>query len=389
MHFQRSKSESATQLFDWTKKIQENKKEFDEIDLENEDICTIISAMMLVSEELIAALKENEKDRMKKPIKIFNYFIKESMLEPKSLPILYGKRLSSKKKTLKDSNSMPMEPKRISRNSLSFGDPDYFTIKSQLKRALCERDSSGNTALHIAIKNVIQPGKKTDVVLLMAKMLKDGSDVSLMNNNAETFLSMLKRMPNEWFRLFENDNELLDFFIEQKDDPDTHLETIFKRMRKLSGNNKSFCNKLPLTLSAKIFHQRGLFKKSNEELLAWHGHCHNYDLEEIRQCCFTHGEEIKAFKIFDETQRILKKPLTITYYALKACQVSFIALLLLKILDFVLDLTVSIKLFLPYNGTIIDDLTPKENCSREFQIDCYFHEMHEWMLASSRHVLYL
>ena len=153
--------------------------------------------MMLVSEELIAALKENEKDRMKKPIKIFNYFIKESMLEPKSLPILYGKRLSSKKKTLKDSNSMPMEPKRISRNSLSFGDPDYFTIKSQLKRALCERDNSGNTALHIAIKNVIQPGKKTDVVLLMAKMLKDGSDVSLMNNNAETFLSMLKRMPNE------------------------------------------------------------------------------------------------------------------------------------------------------------------------------------------------
>ena len=101
LHFQRSKSESATQLFDWTKKIQENKREFDEIDLENEDICTIISAMMLVSEELIAALKENEKDRMKKPIKIFNYFIKESMLEPKSLPILYGKRLSSKKKTLK------------------------------------------------------------------------------------------------------------------------------------------------------------------------------------------------------------------------------------------------------------------------------------------------
>ena len=97
--FQRSKSESATQLFDWTKKIQENKREFDEIDLENEDICTIISAMMLVSEELIAALKENEKDRMKKPIKIFNYFIKESMLEPKYLPILYGKRLSSKKKT--------------------------------------------------------------------------------------------------------------------------------------------------------------------------------------------------------------------------------------------------------------------------------------------------
>ena len=159
-----------------------------EIDLENEDVCTIISAMMLVSEELIAALKENEKDRMKKPIKIFNYFIKESMLEPKSLPILYGKRLSSKKKTLKDSNSMPMEPKRISRNSLSFGDPDFFTIKSQLKRALCERDYSGNTALHIAIKNVIQPGKKTDVVLLMAKMLKDGSDVSLMNNNAETYM---------------------------------------------------------------------------------------------------------------------------------------------------------------------------------------------------------
>ena len=90
----------------------------------------------------------------------------------------------------------------------------------------------------------------------MAEMLKDGSDVSLMNNNAETFLSMMKRMPNEWFRLFENDNELLDFFIEQKDDPDTHLETIFKRMRNLSGNNKSTCNGLPLTLAEKLFHQK-------------------------------------------------------------------------------------------------------------------------------------
>ena len=149
-------------------------------------------------------------------------------------------------------------------------------------------------------------------------MLKDRADVSIMNNRAENFLSLLKRMPDEWFEKVGKEKDVLDFFIEQKDDPDSHLETIFKRLRKIWLSKKQGCpHKIdgsPIELSEKIFHQRHLFKKSFDELIAWHGQCHAYKLKDIRECYFKYSDHDKAFILFDQSESIIKKPLTMDFY---------------------------------------------------------------------------
>ena len=65
-------------------------------------------------------------------------------------------------------------------------------------------------------------------------------------------------------------------------------------------------------------------------------------------------------------------------------------MLLLKISDFVLDLTVSIGYSVYYKDTFIKDLPPKQNCTKDdFPIACFFHEMDDGMFGWSSFSIFL
>ena len=354
---------------DWDERLTESKQKIEALNLEEFDDCYLLST-------LVASFRNgldynDSKDNEKKTKNIFLAMVRQS---------------------LKDKNGNSFFQRQLSEST------DLSSDKCDIVRQLlCKKDEDGNTALHHAASKT--GVELEDSITLIIQMIKDKADVTMNNNKARNFLQMLNRMPDEWFQKVARDKDVLDFFIEQKDEPDSHLQIIFKRLRKISVEKQSECplnnDAGPIQLSEKVFHQRHLLEKSFDELIAWHGECHGYNLEEIRKCCFHSADHDKAFVIFKQTESIIKKPLKRSYYFKKAFNITFLALLFLKIVDLLLDLTVSIKYNVYYKETFIKDLPPKENCSlmfvqmrnpsstndlnenlsTNFPIACYFHEM--------------
>ena len=346
---------------DWEERFTKSKQKIEALELDEFNDCYLFSTLVTSFRNGLD-YNDTSKDNEKKAKNIFLAIVEQSLKEKHSFF----------QKSLHDES-----------NDLGLSNSDI------IQNFLCVKDSEeGNTALHFATKKTDNQEEIIDSIPLILQMLKDKADVSLINNKGRNFLKMLYLMPDEWFDQLvrnEDNEEVLDFFFEQKDEPDFYLETIFKRLRKISKkkkedcrrkNNECFPNGGPIRLCEKIFGQRDNdFKKSFDELLAWHLECHDYNLEEIQLCCFhlLHDRE-EAFVIIERTESIIqatKKPLKRSYYLKKALNITFLGFLFVKISDFVLDLTVSIKYSVYYKEAFIEDLPSKENCTEaNFPIAC-------------------
>ena len=350
---------------DLEESLTRSKQKIEDLELDEFNVCYLLSTLVTSFRNGLD-YNDTSKDNEKKAKNIFLAMVRQS---------------------LKDKNSFFHDES----NDLGLANSDIIHTFINVKDG-----EEGNTALHFATSKTNNQKELIDSIPLILQMLKDKADVSLMNNKGRNFLNMLNRMPDEFFEQLVRNEEVLDFFIEQKDEPDLHLETIFKTLRKISREKKEGCplktNGGPIHLCEKIFHQkeRHLLEKSFDELIAWHGECHGYNLEDIRKCCFHSADHEKAFVIFKQSESIIKKPLKKSYYLKKAFNITFLSLLFLKISDFVLDLTVSIKYNVYYKESFIEDLPSEENCTEaNFPIACYFHKMDDSVFGWSSFSIFL
>ena len=145
-------------LVDWDSKITETKRELENLNLDEKDMCFLF--LSLVTMCLGTDLKEDSEKKMKK--KLFTTLLSQS---------LDGTR----------DNSLLKRQLSVASNS------DMPVINSDvLRQILHEKDNDGNTALHCASLKV--GPELEDSIPLIIEMLKDKADVSLMNEKARNFL---------------------------------------------------------------------------------------------------------------------------------------------------------------------------------------------------------
>ena len=100
---------------------------------------------------------------------------------------------------------------------------------------------------------------------------------------------------------------------------------------------------------------------------------------------------IKIFCVI--IQEIIIETLTKGYFVKKAFKGMFLVFLIVKIIDFVTDITINVRFYhpnddkrdsifsnLPSNETCVDE---QNNFNSTLRLECYFHQMNEWMLFSS------
>ena len=253
------------------------------------------------------------------------------------------------------------------------------------------QDDRGNIPLHLATKNVfsdeIHSKRKLD---FLKCLLKDGSDISLLNNDAENFRSQVKKMQHSFFDfdMIPNEDKLLDLFVNYNDD--ILLETIFTRVRSNWRNAKHHNNsssdpfdsqtcpkaRVLINLINKTYHKRDSLKNSFAELMAWHGECHKNSLEEVRLCCFKNIDPTKAYIVFDATKELIKTPISFSYYGTKVLNFSFLIILALRSIDFATDITMTTNFYhLNANSSLFEDFPSEEECENDFKTACFFHQM--------------
>ena len=120
--------------------------------------------------------------------------------------------------------------------------------KTLVKAYLNHQNKDKQTPLHIAAEhpNIHNPignngsaeQLKNDKLDLIARMLKSEADPNLLNKNGENFLNIIKRLPDEWFRIVmrKKETELRKILIDKGDD--TSLSFMFEKFQSLTNSQK-------------------------------------------------------------------------------------------------------------------------------------------------------
>ena len=120
--------------------------------------------------------------------------------------------------------------------------------KTLVKAYLNYQNKDKQTPLHIAAEhpNIHNPignngsaeQLKNDKLDLIARMLKSEADPNLLNKNGENFLNIIKRLPDEWFRIVmrKKETELRKILIDKGDD--TSLSFMFEKFQSLTNSQK-------------------------------------------------------------------------------------------------------------------------------------------------------
>ena len=87
-------------------------------------------------------------------------------------------------------------------------------------------------------KDELTKRNKTDKLDLIAKMLKSGADPNLLNENDENFLSLLEKLPGEWFEILmrTEETELRKILFEKGNN--VSLTFIFEKFQSLSKSQE-------------------------------------------------------------------------------------------------------------------------------------------------------
>ena len=251
-----------------------------------------------------------------------------------------------------------------------------------LKRYLCHQDASKNTPFHIAM-NSQSIQDKLKLIADMMKVPDTNQALTLMNTSGENCLSNLKKMPDEWFKMLSEDKKLRKIFIDLGDDD--MLSVIIEKFK------ESSMIKRPITLIKEMFLKKKKLEKSYTKLLHWVGESHENNSDNVRKCCYEELDPKIAYSVNERIQEIIVKTLTPGYFFKKAFGGMFIIFLIIKIVDFVTDIAMNVSFYNPKesNFSIFKDLPPENNCTApqlngskpvEFNLECYFHQMHEYML---------
>ena len=257
------------------------------------------------------------------------------------------------------------------------------------KKYLCHQDQKKNTPLHIAILYDQNICEKLKLIADMIKVPGTNQALKMMNENGENFLSNLKKMPDEWFQMLSEDKKLRKIFIGLGDDDS--LSVIIDKFQTLPSINQVTH---PIDLVKEIFEKKKKLTKSFKKLLDWEGEYHKNDSDHVRGCCYAEVDPKEAYTVNEGIQEIIVKTLTCGYFFKKAFEGMFLIFLFNKMLDFGTDITLNVSFYKPKenNYSVFKDLPSKENCTAPlfeqlnitkpvgFNLECYFHEMNEYML---------
>ena len=253
---------------------------------------------------------------------------------------------------------------------------------------LCQQDASKNTPLHIAMNAQCTPDK-LKIIAYMMKVPGTNQALTMLNTSGENCLSNLKKMPEDWFILLSEDEELRKIFIDLGDDE--MLSVIIDCFKQLPSIEE---NTHPITLIKEIFRKKKKLDKSYTKLLHWEGEYHEDNSHEVRKCCYDEVDAKEAYLVNERIQKIIVKSLTYGYFFKKAFEGMFIIFLITKSIDFGTDITMNVSFYnttKESNFSIFKDLPSEETCKAyadqfngtkpvEFNLECYFHQMHKYML---------
>ena len=240
---------------------------------------------------------------------------------------------------------------------------------------------------------------KADKLDLMVKMLKSGADPNLLNRNGDNFLSILKKLPDEWFEIVmrKKETELRKTLIDKGDD--ASLSFIYEKFQSLNESQKDKTH--PIDMIKEIFEKREVFKEAFLKLLLWEGAFHDNQPRELRRCCYKNVGQRKAFIIHHELQHVITKKLKFGYYVKQVFNGMFLVFLFMKSLDFVMDITMNVKFYEPITNDIYQNLPDKSTCDfikenpknktaeMEYTLPCYFYEMNKLTLFLSGIAIFL
>ena len=236
---------------------------------------------------------------------------------------------------------------------------------------------------------------KQEKLKLIADMIKvpgTNQALKMTNENGENFLSNLKKMPDEWFLMLSEDKKLRKIFMGLGDDDS--LSVIIDKFQTLPSINQVTH---PINLVKEIFEKKKKFPKSFTKLLDWEGEYHKNDSDHVRRCCYAEVDPKEAYTVNEGIQEIIVKTLTCGYFLKKALEGMFLVFLFNKMLDFGTDITLNVSFYKPKesNYSVFKDLPSIENCTAPnfeqlnitkpvgFNLECYFHEMNEYMLFAA------